>query len=257
MIYLGIAYKSQGKYDIAKTHFERALQIQEIMSEHFQLDLNKTLENLGEMCLALENFDDAIVQYRRILSIVGKAFGIDHVETANALNKLAIIYQLHGKDYVTAISLYERALSIYSNICSPCAVDMKINIAYSYQSLRKYDDAISHYSTALQMIEHANDERPDRKADVLNKLGEVFHAQRKFDEAADMYEKALKSTNLDVTPTESMVHDVICDGCKMEPLLGYRYKCRECINYDLCSQCVNRSSELHIVNHSFLQIPTV
>jgi len=38
--------------------------------------------------------------------------------------------------------------------------------------------------------------------------------------------------------------NVICDGCNMNPLVGIRYKCGHCCNYDLCEQCVS------IVNHN-------
>lgn len=36
---------------------------------------------------------------------------------------------------------------------------------------------------------------------------------------------------------------VSCDGCKMGPLIGKRYSCRTCGNYDLCSACEKKGHE--------------
>lgn len=32
---------------------------------------------------------------------------------------------------------------------------------------------------------------------------------------------------------------VRCDGCNIAPILGIRYKCLICPNYDLCERCEN------------------
>jgi hypothetical protein len=36
---------------------------------------------------------------------------------------------------------------------------------------------------------------------------------------------------------------VSCDGCKMAPLIGQRYCCATCGNYDLCSACEKKGHE--------------
>ena len=43
---------------------------------------------------------------------------------------------------------------------------------------------------------------------------------------------------------------VACDGCQTSPILGVRYKCAICKNFDYCSAC----EELCIHDHAFLKI---
>ena len=33
-------------------------------------------------------------------------------------------------------------------------------------------------------------------------------------------------------------HDVMCDACGIQPISGPRYKCVECVNFNLCSKCI-------------------
>ena len=30
---------------------------------------------------------------------------------------------------------------------------------------------------------------------------------------------------------------ITCDGCGVAPIVGYRYRCRECANHDVCESC--------------------
>jgi Zinc finger, ZZ type len=43
-----------------------------------------------------------------------------------------------------------------------------------------------------------------------------------------------------------------CDGCKTSPIVGIRWKCLVCDEYDLCDAC--HSSEAHPVEHQILRI---
>ena len=53
-----------------------------------------------------------------------------------------------------------------------------------------------------------------------------------------------------------------CDHCKTFPIQGFRYRCGSCTmdsldddGYDLCRSCFICHSELHDVDHRFIQIP--
>ncbi|XP_064539095.1 protein ref(2)P-like isoform X2 [Drosophila montana] len=56
-------------------------------------------------------------------------------------------------------------------------------------------------------------------------------------------------------PTNFIIHKGIeCDSCKVVPLVGFRYKCGQCPNYDLCQAC--ESAHKH-PDHFMVRIPTI
>ena len=44
---------------------------------------------------------------------------------------------------------------------------------------------------------------------------------------------------------------ITCDGCSKRPVTGIRYKCAECPDYDLCSDCEGKNVHNH---HVFLKV---
>lgn len=66
-------------------------------------------------------------------------------------------------------------------------------------------------------------------------------------------EVKLRSTN--ETKDKKEVHYLVtCDGCKMTPLVGKRYKCECCPNFDFCEKCYKQKKAKH--GHSFKQVET-
>jgi len=53
--------------------------------------------------------------------------------------------------------------------------------------------------------------------------------------------------------TDSYIHrNVTCNNCGIAPIRGIRYKCANCVDYDLCSAC--EAQDVHIKTHLFLKI---
>jgi hypothetical protein len=73
-------------------------------------------------------------------------------------------------------------------------------------------------------------------------------------ESSKIFEKTrqslLFSSNISA---RNVVHSAVsCDGCKMFPLTGARYKCTVCEDFDYCELCEEKFSEVH--KHPFLKI---
>lgn len=45
--------------------------------------------------------------------------------------------------------------------------------------------------------------------------------------------------------------NIICDGCEASPIVGSRFKCAICPDFDLCESCEEKGIHSH---HSFLKI---
>jgi len=41
---------------------------------------------------------------------------------------------------------------------------------------------------------------------------------------------------------------IVCDGCEADPLVGDRFKCMVCDNFDLCGSCM-QSNDIGVVEH--------
>lgn len=57
---------------------------------------------------------------------------------------------------------------------------------------------------------------------------------------------------VDSAPTGVKHEGAMCDFCRQSPIFGIRWKCAECINYDLCSMCYH--GDRHNLRHKFERI---
>lgn len=64
-------------------------------------------------------------------------------------------------------------------------------------------------------------------------------AAMRLEQAKTAEQKAKKEEEQKATFFGEHGH-ITCDGCGMEPIVGYRYRCKQCANHDFCENCYNK-----------------
>ena len=66
-----------------------------------------------------------------------------------------------------------------------------------------------------------------------------------------------QKNNMDII-YEKCYHNVTCSNCKKGPIIGNRFLCGNCnqfnIQYNLCEECIKNRKNLHQNNHFFIMI---
>lgn len=56
-------------------------------------------------------------------------------------------------------------------------------------------------------------------------------------------------------PKEEVIHKYVrCDGCNASPIVGIRYKCTVCPNFDFCEKCEESNGLTNKHNHAFIKL---
>ena len=77
----------------------------------------------------------------------------------------------------------------------------------------------------------------------------------KNEEKTEKIDKTEKAENTQKKEKKEIHWFVTCDGCKMYPLIGKRYKCDVCPNFDFCAKCYEKEKEKH--KHKFTIIDKI
>ena len=60
--------------------------------------------------------------------------------------------------------------------------------------------------------------------------------------------------NCDLSLCKTVHHGIKCFDCFREPIIGYRYKCSICYNYNLCEKCEEKNGMTRRHPHYFIKI---
>ena len=107
--------------------------------------------------------------------------------------------------------------------------------------------------------------------DEKKKQNEEIDKQKKdFNTAKNEYEKNLKEKyekefekkkeelekkiNINKSSCQIIHHGIKCQMCHKDPIVGFRYKCSQCTDYNLCQDCEEKNSIKDEHPHDFIKI---
>jgi hypothetical protein len=124
---------------------------------------------------------------------------------------------------------------------SKCKKQKKSKSPQSHES-PKSEDLDQEFSMELSKVIQMNME--SAKDDILKKT---------MKEAKKIFKKIEQKNNSSLMTSSTYVHShVTCDGCGVKPIVGHRYKCTICNDFDYCEKCEEKFSSIH--PHPFLKI---
>lgn len=109
-----------------------------------------------------------------------------------------------------------------------------------------------HLTCLSSAVQHGNSVCPLCRADLGSDIADLCGPQRTY---ASSSAPPGRTPRRQAGNTRLAVHRyVTCDGCGTEPIVGVRYKCTVCDDYDVCESC--KSANIHPVSHALVAIRT-
>ena len=91
----------------------------------------------------------------------------------------------------------------------------------------------------------------NKTQEITNKLSETFKGFPTLNLFTDEKDKKVENDKKEEKKEEKkVIHpNYICDGCEMNPIVGKRYKCKQCKDFDFCEKCYEKNQKIH--GHEF------
>ena len=121
-------------------------------------------------------------------------------------------------------------------------------------SINQVNEYVQNLTKKLSDFVNEQKKNIDLKDIPQNAMKEIESWKNIIVEGTKKYsEKVLENLKkINFEKKEQVVHNrFICDGCDMHPIVGIRYKCAVCPDFDFCEKCEAKMGESH--NHPFVK----
>ncbi|HEV3117397.1 MAG TPA: serine/threonine-protein kinase [Gemmataceae bacterium] len=191
---MGQTYLDLGLYPEARTHWERALELQRRVLGAQNPETLKTINLLGRTAFLQGKYPDAEGLNSQALTIQRRVLGPEHPQTLSSMNNLANAYSLQGK-FAQAQALYSQTLEIRRRVLGPEHPDTLLsmrNVANNYYKQGKYAQAEALYSQTLEIQRRVlGPEHPITLISMHN-LAVVYYNQGKYAQSEALYSQTLE-----------------------------------------------------------------
>lgn len=149
--------------------------------------VGKTHEIMG-------NYDKAVRNYRKVLSIYKKLYGDFHIETGNCYYRIGKVYALQ-ENYDKAIEYYFKAVDIckliYGN-CNTKIANCFFSIGSAFECQENYNKALEYYNKALALRKETVGNKQIDIAVNYSHIGYIYEKTNDYIKALESHINALK-----------------------------------------------------------------
>lgn len=189
---IAACYGDNGDWPNAITFFNKAIKIYKKSLSESDPYLIYCINRLATAYLMNEEYDKALTNYELAKSKSEKVFGLNHTDTAMALDNLACFYSYIG-DYEKAVPIHQRAIDIEEkNGDSQKKLSARLsNLAMTYRSLGNLNKSLEIMNKAILL----NSQKEDLISQE-NALALIYFSLGNYDKATQIREKYIKKLQL-------------------------------------------------------------
>jgi len=176
------------EYDLARMHFENALQIQELLLPDDDIKIDDLHENIALCYWHLTNYDRTIEHYQMSLNL-RKKISLNSIDIIQLYKQIGICYE-HKNDYERARENYHQALEWQKQMPSSdeqLIADICQLLAMNYEHEKHFESAICYFQLGLNHHHH-------EKFRIYRSLARLFIEIHEYDSAIEYLEKLLNSS---------------------------------------------------------------
>jgi eukaryotic-like serine/threonine-protein kinase len=182
---IGQSYLDLGLFPEARSHLQRALDLQrQVWGPKNPITL-KAMSRIGYVAFLQGNFPEAEALLGRSLEVQKRILGPEHLDTLSSMNYLANVYWAEGK-YPQAEMLHTQTLEIRRRVLGPEHPDTIAsmnNLGIVYDEEGKYAQAETLYSQALEILRSVSGPEHPRTLMSMSNLAVVYDEVGKYEQA--------------------------------------------------------------------------
>lgn len=189
---------------------EQDLKLMREMGLEGSVEYATSLLNVANAHRAFGKWEDSLDLYQQTQAIYQKKLPVGEFNYASLYNNWSLLYQ-EMQDFDNARIMLEKALEVvsgYPDAVMPIATthcNLAVTLLRLYQEKQAkeiYTQAIEHLKKALEI--HERDGGQDMHySGVLSAMGDALYLERRYGEAAEYYDKAMKELEKHVGRTEA------------------------------------------------------
>lgn len=184
----------RGDIETAKTCFQHALTVREVVLGPEHRDTAQSLHNLGTLLAELADPQVALPYLDKALAVRKKILGLAHPDTSTSLNSLGVLLQALGR-LAEAQSCFETALSIRVSEIGEDSLETAVTMNHLGSVLQEQHDlagAQYYFEQALNIRLKELGSNHVATAASFNSLATLFYEKRELEQAAIYSRQALE-----------------------------------------------------------------